>query len=551
MGFIKTRVLVDRPIALHQLPARDVQVLKTVAQGKPLTVANLDLWLSRSAGEQRGVLARIQKSLLERPITGTDRMIADGEAITPSRSTGLALSSRQLVEGVPVEIIDLRRRLPNALWGQEHALEAFEIARKDALSSTRRTSSLLLISGDVAHGKDEALAGFAALLERESTEKPGEMVPAKVIDLNLSGALDRDVDSIFGDDGPLDPKVLNKAATGGNVLVRLRNPPVGQTALAARFNTMFAEDAQWVKALHLVADYDGRGSAHDAFAASFGAQGLRHASADVEFIHLTPEVMIRYADRALTELLTGSRLEGQTPVWDIKARAALARLLATPNEPLDELKPRLQQFVLAHIDTQPSVDPKRSVLKFELGPAFDDPDALDARIAELHRPMARLANDAYAATNSRLFSVDEVARKADLTESEVGLLVNEIVDHTLSVTQLLEGNDEPVERLRQSIEAIVKHSESASTYGWYERVSDRQYKRLEEVLTAIEVDLLEVAAQPMNDETRNHLHQLGASLGDLHAAVALLARKQDDAAQGLSGTTLLNLLLPPAPTNEG
>ncbi len=542
MPFIKTRMLIDRPLAVHRLVASDVQVLNHVAKGSPLTVANLELWVGRASGEQRGVLARIQKSLFEPGLSGRDTVVVDGKAVSASRATGQSLSTKQAIHGVTPEIAELRARLPDALWGQAHAREAFEIARQDGLSTTRRTSALMLMSGDVAHGKDEALAGFRELLAISSAADPAVIVPAKLIEVNLASATNSDVATLFGEGGPLDPAALAFAAKESNLLIRLRNSPAGQSALAARFNQLFSDESPTAKAMYLVADYDQRGSARTPFGASFGAQGLRQSSAEVEFEHLTPEVMIRYADRALTQLLTGSRLEGQTPVWDRAARQALAQILATKHEPLDELKPRLQQLVLSHIHTQTSFDPKTSVLKFELASALDDAGVLRARIDELHQPMASIANDAYAKAGKRLFEVSEVARKIDLTPPEVELLVSEVFEHAHTLTKLLDGNDEPIESLRQSVEAIATQTHSALTYGWNERVTAAQYERFEVVVTEIEGSLLELAAQPLNDGSRAQLHALGTTLGDLHTAIAHLASMKDDAAQGLSGATLLSRL---------
>jgi hypothetical protein len=220
--------------------------------------------------------------------------------------------------------------------------------------------------------------------------------------------------------------------------------------------------------------------------------------------------------------------------------------LATKHEPLDELKPRLQQLVLSHVHTQTSFDPKNSILKFELTPTFDDPTLLAARIDELHQPKARLANDAFAPVGKRLFQVSEVARKADLSEAELGLLMSEIVDHTTAVGRLLEGNDEAVGKLRSSIEAMVKESESASAYGWRDRVSEAQYERYESLVTEIEGALLELAEQPLDDAAKFQLREIGTALSQLHTSVARLARKEDDAAEGLSGATLLSRLEPAA-----
>lgn len=235
----------------------------------------------------------------------------------------------------------------------------------------------------------------------------------------------------------------------------------------------------------------------------------------------------------------------ETPVWDSAARQALGQILATKHEPLDELEPRLQQLVLSHIHTQTSFDPKTSVLKFELAPALDGARLLGARIAELHQPMATIANDAYAKPGKQLFEVSEVARKVDLTQTEVGLLVSEVFDHTHTLTKLLNGNDEPIESLRQSVEAIATQTHSATTYGWNDRVTAAQYERFEAVVTEIEGSLLELVAQPLDDASRAQLNALGTSLGGLHTAIAHLAGMRDDAAQGLSGATLLGLLVLP------
>ena len=123
--------------------------------------------------------------------------------------------------------------------------------------------------------------GFSELLSRPSAEDSAVPVPAKRIEVNLARATDRDVATLFGEGGPLDPKALASAAKNSNVLIRLRNPTSGQDVLTARFNQFFSDESPTAKALYLVADYDQRGPARAAFGASFGAQGLRHSSAEV------------------------------------------------------------------------------------------------------------------------------------------------------------------------------------------------------------------------------------------------------------------------------
>lgn len=523
MGLVRNSLAKPRPLDL-QTSDHEAEVLNRVGGGQPVTLSNLQLWRARCDDPKDAVvLDRLFASLFEAPLRASDVDIT-GRGVGPvSEASGLALSSFRTVDGEPPELTDMRERMPEGLWGQEQTLPAFLTARADGLSTTRRTSSLLLLGGDVGHGKNEALQAYEELLAQPAKRKKQDPIPAKRIDLDLSRATDDDIGQLFGaDDAPLNEGTLEAAAKNGNVLIVLRNPVnLAATApeLTAKLNDLFNATHDHSKALHFVVDFDGQTAQSD-FGQAFGSPAVRQLSASAQFGQLDARAMLKYADQLLPKLLEGSRLANTRLVLDEEARACLGRALATPEEPLDDLEPRLQQLLLSHAHTQTSFDPKRSVLKFSVAPDLKaDPAALQQLLTDLHQPLADLT------AGRALFSPLEVATNPALTDADVDLAWSQAVS---SLKRLREGMVPSAGRLKleRTIDAMARQTDSARRYGWADRVTPRQYAAFRDAAAEVEGELADWMAGCGENAPLEELRPFSVAaneLKSLHEALAPLA----------------------------
>ncbi len=487
MGLIRTRLVKPTPLELPA-SASEREVLERVGGGQPVTLSNLELWRARCKdGGDAQVLERVHASLFEAPLKARDVEISAGGVRPVGAESGLALSSHRLVEGAPPEVAELRELMPEGLWGQAGALEAFARARADGLSSTRRTPSLLVLGGELGQGKLEALSAFEELLgqKRAGQQTP---TPPRRVEVDLSAAIDGMVPALFGNDGaPLNLAALEKATGEGNVLVVLKNPAnLAQNApkVATALNDLLNTDARWVKRLYVVADFDGVPDAHAELGKSLGSPGVRQISAVADFGKLDAPAMLRYADELLPKLLANSRLEKLNFVFDPGARAVLGRVLATPNEPLDDLQPRLQQFVLSHVDVQTSFDPQTSVLKLSLAPELQaDPKRLEALVTRLHRPLADLG------AGRQLFVAAEVATRPDVDDTAVDVAWGEATAALRALREKVKGPS--MLKLVLAVEAMARQTDSARSYGWADRITHRQYQSFVERAEVVGQELFE------------------------------------------------------------
>jgi hypothetical protein len=331
------------------------------------------------------------------------------------------------------------------------------------------------------------------------------------------------------------------------VLVVLQNP-VGLAAaapkIATRLNNLLNTEEPWVKNLYLVADFDGVASAHAEVGQSLGSPGVRQVSASVDFGHLDAPTMLRYADRLLPKLLEGSRVEQVKVVFDDDARQVLGQVLATPNEPLDDLQPRLQQFILSHIDLQTSFDPETSVLKLSLAQQMkSEPKHLESLIKQLHQPLTDLS------AGRALFSVDEVAVRPTIDETGVEVAWSEA---TAALRALIpdEAATPELRRLELAVEAMARQTDSARAFGWADRVTPRQYQtlvqRAELVGQAIveryyaRADELPDGADFSADAELTAAKTEAEHLQQLQAALAPLAHDTDEAQ--FAGQQVLDLM---------
>lgn len=523
MGLIRNRVAQPRRLDL-QTTEQDAEVLHRVGGGQPVTLSNLQLWRARCDDPRdAAVLDRLYASLFEAPFRPRDVDITGAEVQPVSAESGLALSSVRPVHGEPPELADMRERMPEGLWGQEHTLPAFMAARGDGLSTTRKTSSLLLLGGDVGHGKNEALQAYEQLLAIPPETEDGEPTPAKRIDVDLSTATDADLPRLFNDEAsPLNEDALKTAAQAGNVLVVLRNP-VGLSTnapkLTAKLNDLFNTPEDHSKAIHFVVDFDGQNAQAD-LGQAFGSPAVRQLSGTALFGHLDAPAMLKYADQLLPKLLDDSRLADTRLVLDEEVRGLLGQALATPEEPLDDLEPRLQQLLLSHVHTQTSFDPERSVLKYSLSPELKaNPAALQQLLTDLHQPLADLT------AGRALFNALEVAQHPDLSDADVDVAWSVGTSALTKLRQGLEPSGGLV-KLERTMEAMARQTDSARRYGWADRVTPRQYAAFREAATELEAELSERIAAHGDDAPLSDLEPyraLAVELKTLHEALAPLA----------------------------
>ncbi len=538
--FPRAKPYAARPIPLTRLDASDARLVQRIAakqpeQSRALTLTNLDLWVNRlEEGPDRYELERIHTSLNDPAFGARDVVLIDGKMQPITADTGLALASRKKVEGDPPEVVAAAEGMPEGLWGQSHLLEDFVNFRREGVSTTRKNPSVIAVTGDPAHGKEEALEFFAFQLAKPTPNKPDVLKPAQRLDFNLVGATDLMVGTIFSDEAPLGKTTLEKLLKDGdNVLIRVRNMPTTAPKLVAAFNEIMAREAPVSKQLYFAIDFDGMLPAHQTVVNVFGAGASRELTGYSEFKHLDAPTMLQYFDARLPGVLKGTRLEKQTPVFTPAARQELGRALATRFAPLDELKPRMEAFMLRHVATQSSFDPEKSVLTFDLGPAMAKETKLAALHAELQRYGSRLL-DAHT-----LFKPFEVARKPDLTVIEMTILVEDVLAHTNELVEVFPNLADKQRQVAKTVEKILSQAASAAMYGWYERVSnDAQYKQFESSLVVFEQalfeqmqGLLESGVQPKDPQMKAVLDGAKA-LGLLQQSMAKIAQRQVAAPAG-------------------
>ena len=155
------------------------------------------------ASEARKIFFAIHRSVLGQHVgNGNAPQNKDGAA-GPDIVNIFARRYAEVPKGETPAQKQLREDMPLALIGQENKLDRFVDLLKDYESGARLTPPLMALTGDPAHGKDQAIKGFA-----QSVLGPA----AEVIAINCA---DLDVTKgHFDKDNILGPERLKKIAEG-------------------------------------------------------------------------------------------------------------------------------------------------------------------------------------------------------------------------------------------------------------------------------------------------------------------------------------------------
>ncbi|MBI5507728.1 MAG: hypothetical protein HY903_03130 [Deltaproteobacteria bacterium] len=421
----------------------------------------------------------------------------DGDAPL-STVVAMTLEKARLPTGELAEQQKLRADMLPALVGHESELESFVQMLKDFRSPARRFPPLMALVGDPAHGKDQAITGYARSVFS---------LQATVHTVNLKGG------DPFAPGGPLSLPVLQALEKSGGV-VRVQGAEglrASAPAVAAKLGELLTAvkgDPNYVR-LNYIFDFDAAPGTNgrQLMVEALDWVGNANLSALASFKHLDGPSMVEYAKRVLPDLLAGDTLGKLKVEFDDQALALLGEALATPHKPLAELEARLLRFVMSKFDTQTSVDRAGGVLRVSVEPKFAlDNVVRNERLAALHQPLPDLFSGA------ELFIIYEVAKQKaptaerDLLLKHAGVVVDRLSKLDVELTAVAgdKGPEagvgalaEALVTLRQAITTALKYATQSHRLNLERLVPDRELQPLQRSLAAAEAAFAGVDAKKL------------------------------------------------------
>lgn len=312
------------------------------------------------------------------------------------------------VAKVPTHSLDkdkaFQAELEPYLIGQKGVETAFKRFFQATKALARQVPPMMVIGGELGHGKEQALEGLAKALFGEA---------ATVITVALDRITDDQIEAVFsagGRKGDLSLPNLMEIEDNKLGIVRLtgleklkdRAPGVADE-LVKRLGARKGEP-EYAK-VPFVIDFDVPPGADlpQILEDALGPVAVRLRAAQAAFGRLDKEAMLEYLDIALPQILQQPGL-GQLQIeWDEDARDAFGEILATPHQPLEELQFRLQTLILDQFDA--SETPADAVMRVHL--LEDDPANRQASIEYLKSERADLLDV------PPIFTVTEEGRVAD------------------------------------------------------------------------------------------------------------------------------------------
>lgn len=480
---------------------------------------------------ERSILTALRGSLVGDTRARQGRAFGAQGTLSLTDLRALTLSAAQAPGGkTPLEE-RLEAELPSSFLGHESAVPAFvEVARRYG-SPARQTPVLMAVMGREGHGKSEALHAFKDVV----LGPQAEVVTVDLRDYSsasMPGATASGV--LFGKGGPLSVEVLKQRDPSyqppppdpdkpqeplkpGLIVIRgaedlIKNDRATAEGLARLLSARRSSPDYTNVIFVLDLDRPPTDDLRQQVVGALGVVGSRHLADGAVFRDLTGEVLMEYAEPILKESLSVPGMQKLVLEMDDEAYDVLQRALATPHAPLDELEPRLYEFLLSKFDTQPNVDREAAVLRVSLDPRFTlNPAELAALLQKLHEPYADLK------LGSELFLVSLVARQVESTEElEIALrhgraLASELELRSAQLATAIPPVGEGPESLMGDV--VFAIADLGKVLGQAMKLAQKNFELLaEEVLP------------------NEHLQTVSAARARLHAE---LARLDTDAAEGL------------------
>jgi hypothetical protein len=553
-----------KPIRLEDtgLSAANQTALKRAVGGE-VTFANLQQLIvgDRMQDPKLSALARF----VDEGLRGTARknvdFSANSQGVFDVRESNV-LSTRAVkgVAGEPEELTKLRAAFAETgLWGQEQALEGFIRVAKDHLSPTRRQPALLCISGDVGHGKDQAIAQFQQTFLGEK---------ATIHEVDLAGMTKNDVPALFDADGPLGNKTLTKLQAKGAVVVIKHadgiETNVPELAKELKMRLLAKRGEPLFKSLPWVFDFDTTGKAADLMRGALGKTGTAQLSGAAEFKHLDGPTMVRYFRALLPKLLEDEMMSDLTVEVDKTAIHTLGEALATPFAPIDELENRIHRLVLSHLDVHTSLDRRTSAVIIKTNPGYTD-EMVQAELAGLHE------EDVLVADHEELFTAMEVGKRVTSLEQREelqkhvetftmsfpsardGLFTDDLLAASTELTAQEEVFDLAVWEFSLSVGEVMIDVKERADLMLYDPIKPEEWRAIDTHRTALgtAIEKYETAGVPELEKLKEAGTIDEARLADLKDKLEQLKKAFAAISEGLAQLSNVTLAETPKPEAQG
>jgi hypothetical protein len=312
---------------------------------------------------------------------------------------------------IPSASADEKDRFSDAmkpyLIGQTHMIGDLEDFRQAHESATRRVPPMLVLGGEIAHGKDQMLEGLAKSLLGEQ---------AQVITVDLGDKTDAHLQELFGEggrSGELSTWALQEVEDYKKGIVHLigldglkeRAPGIAKELLVRLSTQRGKQGHAWVP---FVLDFDVPPGSDliTKLNEALGPAAARLRAAQSEAKHLDANAMLTYLDLLLEEIFEQPGLSKMRLELDDDAREVLGRILATEHEPLNEIENRVQELIFKQFHAHSVAED--AVLVVHLMP-----DVAENELLKEKRIAAFLQPDVDILRLPQMFTVPEEGRIAN------------------------------------------------------------------------------------------------------------------------------------------